>query len=177
MAGQLSARRFAQAAFQIAEEADRLAEWKQDLTTIAQTLQNEELATLLDSPQVPVANKLKMLDEVLGDGIDPLARNVAGLLASRSAVALMPEIIDHFEAMLDASQGVVRADVTTVVKLTVDQVVRLTKTLGEVVGADVSVESHVDPEVLGGMVARVGDRVIDGSVRTKLQTMRRDLSR
>ncbi len=177
MAGQLSARRFAQAAFQIAEEADRLAEWKQDLTTIAQTLQNEELATLLDSPQVPVANKLKMLDEVLGDGIDPLARNVAGLLASRSAVALMPEIIDHFEAMLDASQGVVRADVTTVVKLTVDQVVRLTKTLGEVVGADVSVESHVDPEVLGGMVARVGDRVIDGSVRTKLQTMKRDLSR
>jgi F-type H+-transporting ATPase subunit delta len=53
----------------------------------------------------------------------------------------------------------------------------LTKTLGEVVGADVSVESHVDPEVLGGMVARVGDRVIDGSVRTKLQTMKRDLSR
>ncbi len=176
MAGQQSARRFAQAAFQIAQEADQLPEWRDDLTTIAQALGNQELATLLDSPQVPVETKLKVLDEVLGDGVGPLPRNLVGLLASRSAVAVVPEIVDHFEAMLDASQGVVRADVTTAVKLSADQTAQLTKTLSEVVGADVKVETRVDPAVLGGMVARVGDRVIDGSLRTKLQTMKREIS-
>jgi F-type H+-transporting ATPase subunit delta len=176
MARQQPARRFAQAAFQIAQEADQLAEWRQDLTNIAQALENEELTTFLDSPQVPVKAKLKVLDEVLGDGVGPLPRNLVGLLASRSAVAAVPEIVDQFEAMLDAHQGVVRADVTTAVKLTADQVTALTKTLGEVVGADVKVETRVDPAVLGGMVARVGDRVIDGSLRTKLQAMKREIS-
>jgi len=177
MAGQQSARRFAQAAFQIAQEADQLSEWRDDLTTIARALgNNEELATLLDSPQVPVETKLKVLDEVLGDGVGLLPRNLVGLLASRSAVVVVPEIVDHFEAMLDASQGVVRADVTTAVKLSADQTAQLTKTLSEVVGADVKVETRVDPAVLGGMIARVGDRVIDGSLRTKLQTMKREIS-
>ena len=176
MAGQQSARRFAQAAFQIAQEADQLSEWRDDLTTITRALGSEGLATLLDSPQMPVETKLKVLDEVLGDGVGPLPRILVGLLASRSAVVVVPEIVDHFEAMLDASQGVVRADVTTAVKLSADQTAQLTKTLSEVVGADVKVETRVDPAVLGGMVARVGDRVIDGSLRTKLQTMKREIS-
>lgn len=177
MAAQQSARRFAQAAFQIAEQADQFDEWQRDLTTIAEAFQNDELATLLNSPHVPVANKLKALEEVFGDGVSPLARNLAGLLASRSAVSVVPAIRDHFGAILDARKGVVRADVTTAVQLDDKQVARLAKTLSEVVGADVSVESHVDPEVLGGMIARVGDKVIDGSVRTRLQEMKREIAR
>jgi F-type H+-transporting ATPase subunit delta len=177
MAAQQSARRFAQAAFQIAEEADRFDEWQRDLDTIAEAFQNEDLTMLLNSPQVPVANKLKALEEVLGDGVDPLAKNLAGLLASRSAVSVVAGIRDHFGAMLDARKGVVRADVTTAVQLDEKQTARLAKTLSEVVGADVRVRSHVDSEVLGGMIARVGDKLIDGSVRTKLQELKREIAR
>ncbi len=177
MAAQQSAKRFAQAAFQVAEEANQFDEWQRDLTTIAEAFQNEDLATLLNSPHVPVANKLQVLEEVFGDGVSHLARNLAGLLASRSAVSVVPGIRDQFGAMLDARKGVVRADVTTAVELNDEQTTRLAKTLSEVVGADVSVESHVDPKVLGGMIARVGDKVIDGSVRTRLQEMKREIAR
>jgi F-type H+-transporting ATPase subunit delta len=177
MAAQQSARRFAQAAFQIAEETDRFDEWRQNLDTIAEAFQNEDLTTLLNSPQVPVANKLKALEEVLGDGVDPLAKNLAGLLASRSAVSVVPGIRDHFGAMLDARKGVVRADVTTAVKLDDKQIAALAETLSEVVGADVRVESRVDSKVLGGMIARVGDKLIDGSVRTRLQELKREIAR
>ena len=79
--------------------------------------------------------------------------------------------------MLDAHRGVVRAEVTTAVELGQEQIDRLARTLGEAVGADVVVGTRVDPEVIGGMVARVDDRLIDGSVRTRLQEMKRELSR
>lgn len=177
MAGRISARRFAQAAFEIADEAGQLPEWRGDLTTIAEALQNEELAVLLDSPQVPADRKLAVLDEVLGDGVGPLPRNLIGLLATRSSTGAVPEILEEFENMLDTRDGVVRADVTTAVQLTDDQIKQLTKTLGEVVGAELKVGTAVDPEILGGMVARVGDRVIDGSLRTRLQAMKREIAR
>ena len=177
MAGQISARRFAQAAFEIAEEAGQLPEWRDDLTAIARALQNEELAVLLDSPQVPADRKLAVLDELLGDGVGPLPRNLVGLLATRSSASAVPEIVEEFESMLDAREGVVRAEVTTAVKLTGAQVKQMTKTLSEVVGAELKVGTAVDPEILGGMVARVGDRVIDGSLRTKLEAMKRDIAR
>ena len=177
MPGAPSSRRFAQAAFQIASEGEKLSEWRQDLATMAQAMRESGLSALLDSPQVPLDRKLSVIDEVLGEGVDPLARNLAGLLASRNAAGTIPDIADHFDRMLDAHRGVVRAEVTTAVELGQEQIDRLARTLGEAVGADVVVGTRVDPEVIGGVVARVDDRLIDGSVRTRLQEMKRELSR
>ena len=106
-----------------------------------------------------------------------LARNLAGLLASRNAAGTIPDIADHFERMLDAHRGVVRAEVTTAVELGQEHIDRLASTLGEAVGANVVIGTRVDPTVIGGVVARVGDRLVDGSVRTRLQEMKRELSR
>ncbi len=177
MPGAPTSRRFAQAAFQIAVEGDQLDEWRQDLATVAQAMQGSDLATLLDSPQVPLDRKLSVIDEVLGEDVGPLARNLAGLLASRDAAGTIPDIADHFERMLDAHRGVVRAEVTAAVELSQEQIERLERTIGGAVGADVVVEARVDPAVIGGVIVRVDDRLIDGSVRTRLQEMKRELSR
>ncbi len=172
-----SPRRFAQAAFQIAIEADRLGEWRDDLETIARAVRETDLPALLDSPQVPMDRKLGAIDEALGERVGPLARNLCGLLASRNAAGSVPEIADQFERMLDEHRGVVRAQVTTAVELGPEQAERLGAALGRAVGAEVTVEASVDPAIVGGLVARVGDRMVDGSVRTRLEEMRRELSR
>ena len=177
MPGAPSARRFGQAIFQMAEDANQLPEWRQDLTTIAEVVGQPDVVMFLDSPQVPGERKLKIIDELLDDSTGELARNLVGLLAARNSVSTIPEIVGHFEQMLDARDGVVRAEVTTAVRLNSNQLDNLTRTLGKVVGAEVQIEAREDPNVLGGIVARVGDRVIDGSLRTKLQDMKRDLSR
>ena len=161
----------------MAEDANQLLKWRQDLTDIAEIVGEHDVVTLLDSPQVPSERKLKIIGELLGDSTGELARNLVGLLATRSSVSMIPEIVGHFEQMVDARDGVVRAEVTTAVSLNSHQLDNLTSTLGKVVGAEVQVETREDPDVLGGVIARGGDRVIDGSLRTKLQDMKRDLSR
>ena len=177
MPGTASPRRFAQAAFQIASDGGQLAEWQQDLATMAQAIRETDLGTLLDSPQIPLERKLSVIGEALGDGVGPLARNLAGLLASRGEMGMLPDIVDQFDSMLDAHRGVVRAEVTAAVKLDQAQVERLERSLGDAVGAEVVVDVRVDPAVMGGLVARVGDRLVDGSVRTRLQRMKRELTR
>ena len=177
MSAGASPRRFAQAAFQIALEAYQLKEWRTDLATIAAAVRDTELPALLDSPQVPLSRKLAAIDEALGERVGPLARNLCGLLASRNAAGSVPEIADQFERMVDEHGGVVRAQVTTAVELGPEQLERLTGALGRAVGAEVVVAASVDPAIVGGVVARVGDRMVDGSVRTRLDEMRRELSR
>ena len=178
MSAGASPRRFAQAAFAIAVDEGRLDDWQADLGTIAAAVRETDIAALLDSPQVPLGRKLAAMDEAIGDRVGPLARNLCGLLASRNAVATAPDIADGFERMLDEHRGVVRARVTTAVELSAGQLERVADALGRAVGGGrVEVTASVDPAIIGGISARVGDRLVDGSVRTRLEEMRRELTR
>ena len=172
-----SATRYAQAAFQLADEADRLDEWLADLKTVAESLQHKELAAVLDSPRVPLDKKLAVIDEVLGGEVDRLTRNLVALLASRNAASTVPEVADRFGEMVDARRGIVRGEVTSAVPLSDKQLAGIKETLKGIAGADVRLSTRVDPAIVAGFVARVGDRVIDGSARTKLKEMRRALAR
>ena len=170
-----SARRYAQAVFQIALERDALDAWTEDLRVLAVGLENRELAELLDAPQVPVATKVRMIAEVLGDSVDGLARNLLAVLAGRSLAHLLPDVADEFGRLVDEHNDIARGEVVSAVPLTEAQAERVGQVLSDIVGKPLRLTASVDPGIVGGVVARVGDRVIDGSVRTTLREMRRTL--
>ena len=169
----LSPRRYAQAVFQIALERDELEKWVEDLRVLANTLEYQEFSTLLDAPQVPAAHKIDAIRETFGKSVGPLALNLMSILASRNLAHLAPGMLEEYERLLDAHRGIERGEVLSAVPLDSAQRAKIASLLEEIGGNEVRLTSAVEPRVLGGMIARVGDRVIDGSVRTKLTEMRR----
>ncbi len=170
-----SARRYAQAVFQIALEHDSLDVWVDDLQTLADLLDDSEVAAFLDAPQVPDARKLETIEELLGDSVGALPSNLLGLLATKSMTQLIPGILEQFSVMVDHHRGIQWADVTTAVPLDDAQQKEVSQLLGGIVGSDVSLRTYVEPELIGGIIARLDDRVIDGSVRSKLKDMHRQI--
>jgi F-type H+-transporting ATPase subunit delta len=171
-----SARRYAKAVFEIAVDSDELERWLDDLTQLADSITNVEFRQALSAPRISMAQKESLIRESLGEAVGPLALNLICLLASRGQVQVLPTIADRFQEMLDAHQGVERAEVVSAVSLTDAQQEQVTQMLNDLSGQDVRLTTRVDPEILGGLVIRIGDRVMDGSARSRLQNMRRELA-
>ena len=168
-----SARRYAQAVFQIGLERGGLEKWYDDLATMAAALDDGELAEFLDAPQVSVERKVEVIRNALGSTVSALAVNLLSLLASRGIASLLPDLAESYHSLLDDHRGIERAEVVSSVPLDDEQRRRVSDLLEGMVGKQVRLNSRVEPSILGGFVARVGDRVIDGSARTRLDQMRR----
>ncbi|MDA1256321.1 MAG: ATP synthase F1 subunit delta [Chloroflexi bacterium] len=170
------ARRYAQAIFGIASQSDTLDEWAADMDMLAQTLGDDDFAALLEAPQVPSVVKMRGVDTVLAE-VGDLARNLAKLLVTHRSPRLAPAIRDEYRAMLDTERGIARANIVTATP--VDDALRaeIVARLTALVGQEVDATWREEPEILGGMVARVGDHLVDGSVRSKLQALRQTLGR
>ena len=161
--------------FELAAEASQLDEWLDDLTYLASALENNRFGELLDSPQASEEQKAGMIRAALDDRVSPLALNLVSILASRSVTHLLPEIVDRYERLLDAHRGMERAEVVSAVPLDDGQRAKIEEMLKDVVGKEIRMSERVDPAVVGGFVARVGDRVIDGSAAGRLRMLRREL--
>ncbi len=171
-----SARRYAQAVFQIAADSGELERWLDDLIQLADSITNEEFRQTLAAPRIPFSQKERIVRQSFGDSISPLALNLMLLLASRNLVHLLPGITDVFQDMLDAHRGIERAEIVSAVTLTDSQRRHVGDMLAQLSGKDVRLTSRIDPEILGGMVIRIGDQVLDGSARSRLQNMHRELA-
>ena len=170
-----SAKRYAQAVFEIAQEADRFDQWQDDLDSLAEAAANAEFVALVENPRLAVEEKRKIVADTL-PGISDGALNLATILMVKGRFrVLAPLVAEEFRRLMDGHHGILRADVVTAVELTKDRVDQLTKALAEATGKDVRVTQRVDPEIVGGMVVRVGDRVLDGSVQSTLRGLRRSL--
>ena len=166
-----SARRYAQAVFDIAREQDTLDQWRDDLQTIADVLGLPDVQAFVESPRVSEENKQQLLDQHL-DSAAPLARNLAMILVRRNRSHLAQAILDGYLAMLDEERGIVAASVTSAEPMDDDLQEQVRELLNRQVGRDLRLSIDVDPEIIGGFVARVGDRVLDGSTRSRLRNLR-----
>ena len=106
----------------------------------------------------------------------PLALNLMCLLATKNIAHILPGITDQYQELLDAQQGIERAETVTAIPLDDDEQRRVTEMLSAMSGRDVRLTTRVDAEILGGMIVRIGDRVMDGSTRSRLRAMRRELA-
>jgi F-type H+-transporting ATPase subunit delta len=161
--------------FNIARERNELDRWQSDLGRIATLAEDEAFFALLESPKVPFADKARLLSQWLGD-INPLALNLVYLLVARGRLGMVGDIADEYQRLLDSYRGIEQAEVTTAVPLDDKDKQRLEERLGAVVGKKVVVKPRVDPSILGGIVARIGGKLLDGSTRSKLMALKKALA-
>ncbi len=170
-----AAKRYAQAAFQLARDKGELDAWERDLRALGDALQTPDAMAYLASVRVPGEAKQEFLRRVM-EQPTPLVWNLVLLLIERSRLALFPQIIQEFQELLDDERGIAHAQVTTAVPMSDSERTAVAVRLSELTGKRVQIETHEDPEMLGGLVARIGDRLIDGSTKTKLIALKRQLA-
>jgi len=168
------AKRYAQAVFEIALERKELDRWQSDLGKIASLAEDAALIAVLESPRFRFEEKAKLLSERLGE-INPLALNLAYLLVTRGRLRMIGDIADEYQRRLDSHRGIERAEVTTAIPLDDEDKLKLEARLGDMVRKKVILEPEVDSSVVGGVVARIGGKLLDGSTRSKLEALKREL--
>jgi len=170
------AKRYAQAVFELALERKELDRWQSDLRKIANLAEDAALSAVLENPKFRFEEKAKLLSERLGK-INPLALNLAYLLVSRGRLWVIGDIADEYQRRLDSHRGIERAEVTTAIPLDDEDRLKLEEHLGGIVSKKVMLEPEVDSRVIGGFVARIGGKLLDGSTRSKLEALKRELIR
>ena len=174
MASSAIARRYASAYFDVARDDDALDKRGDDLARATETLGNTEVTEALGNPRLDVADRVSLALDLI-DGIGEQARNLVRLLVERNRIAALPGVLEQYRALADRARGVVRAEVTTAVDVTAAVEERIAAALRERFGSDVQIEMRRDPAIIGGLVLRVGERVIDNSLRTHLQQLQASL--
>lgn len=174
MARAASARRHAQAVFQIALEKKELEKWQADLEIIANVLKDPQLIGLLENPKLRFSEKEKVLQNILA-GISPLAMNLIYFLTAKNRLRIVADLVVEYRRLMNAYYGRETAEVVTAIPLSDEEKERLQKRLAALTGKKLVLVTRVEPDIMGGLVAKVGDRLMDGSVRTRLQELRRDL--
>jgi len=174
MPKQVYGRRYAQAVFELALEKKELERWQADLDKITAATADATFLAALESPKIKPADKARLLKERL-EGIGKLPMNLVMLLVSRGIVGAVGDIAAEYRRLVDAYHGIQKADVTTAVPLDEKDKEKLAVRLGELVSTRVTLEAGVDPGILGGIIARVGGRLLDGSTRSKLAALKKDL--
>jgi F-type H+-transporting ATPase subunit delta len=175
MARRSYARRYSQAVFKIALERNELDRWQSDLDKIASLGEDAPFVALLENPKVHFEDKARLLSEWLGD-INPLALNLVYLLVTRGRLSMVGDVADEYRRLLDSYRGIERAEVTTAITLDDKDRRRLEEHLGAAVRKKVVLEPKIDSSVIGGIVARVGGKLLDGSTRSKLIALKKALA-
>jgi len=166
--------RYASALFELAQEQSQLAVVEGDLANIQALLdESEDLRRLVRSPVFSADNQTLALVAVLGRmGASELAQNVVKLLVRNRRLFALGDMIEAFRTLAARARGEVEADVTSAATLTQEQLEALKDTLNASLGQDVQVNTRVDPSLLGGLVVKIGSRMIDSSLRTKLASLK-----
>ncbi|NVB83533.1 MAG: ATP synthase F1 subunit delta [Kofleriaceae bacterium] len=172
-------RRYAKAIFDIGSQHGNLDKLGAELRTIAQAMkQSPELAATLSSPAIRRSDRRKVIDAILQRiNAQPLTKNTIYLLLDGERLGYLPVISREVDAMIEEKAGRVSAEVVSAKALDPAQLSQITAALEKLSGKKVSISRREDPDLLGGIVAKVGDTVYDGSLRTQLRTLRDELSK
>jgi F-type H+-transporting ATPase subunit delta len=170
-------RGYAQALFSIAEAEDALETVEDELFRFARAVERENsLRESLTDPALPVDRKKAVLQEILGERASPHTISILGFLVEQGKARELTAIVDELVALASERRKAAVAEVRTAVPLSDKQKGDLAKALERATGRTVELKVVVDPSVVGGVVARVGDQVIDGSIRKRLELARERMS-
>jgi F-type H+-transporting ATPase subunit delta len=169
------ARRYAESVFNLAMRQNTLDRTLEDVRQIAQLFAIRKLSYLLREPNVPAKRKEAALRQALTDKVLPTSLNLALLVVQRGLVESMQGIAAELEQRVLDYRNQTIAEVTTAVPLDNAQQALVKKALEQHTGKNVIMHARIDPRIMGGIVARVGDQVIDGSVRSRLAALQQNL--
>jgi F-type H+-transporting ATPase subunit delta len=164
---------YAEGLLKIAEAEGHLERIEDELFRVARVFEgNDELRTTLTDEVIPVDRRQGIVEDLLGPKAHPITTAIVSFVIAAGRGRELPAIVDAFVARSAELRAEEVAEVRSAIPLSQEQQSRLADALGKATGKKVSVKVVIDPTVLGGLVARVGDTVIDGSVRSRLEQMK-----
>jgi F-type H+-transporting ATPase subunit delta len=170
-----AARRYAEAAFEVAQRDGTVETWRSELQMAAAALADERVARHLSNPAVPLEKRAAVVNGALAKAVSRPVLNLIQLQLRRGRIEQLARVADEFRRLDNRRQGITAATATAAAELTPSEVDALTRRLEQFTGGRVELDLAVDPSLLGGLVVRVGDRLIDGSVRGRLERLRNQL--
>jgi F-type H+-transporting ATPase subunit delta len=170
-----AAKRYAKAVFELAGQEGQVEEWGRRLATIREAFSDPDVEAVVTNPTIATEQRMALVSEA-PHVFDPEATNLAKLLIESNRVRDVGAIEDEFQRLADDAAGRVRATVTTAVELTPKDRDRVEVELSKRLGKEIRMKLVVDPLILGGLKLQYGDRLVDASVSTRLQQLRRRLA-
>jgi len=167
-----AARRYAEAAFEVARRDGTLTRWLDDLRLAADVVTQPDVARAVDSPAIPFATRREILGKLLERRVTPQAYNLVLLLAERGRLSAAPAVAAEYKRLVDRERGVVVATVTSAAPLETAELEAIGARVREMTGARAEIVTVIDPDLIGGVTVRIGDRLIDASVRGRLERLR-----
>jgi F-type H+-transporting ATPase subunit delta len=174
MADTQVARRYAQAILNIALDEDSISKWRSDLDDIAFLLSKSEAAQVLLSNSISLEKRYVIVDKALGD-VSKNARSFTKLLIKKGRTKEAQSINETFNKLADQVEGICHAEITTAVKLKETKLDEIIKRISDSLEMKVETTSKVDEDLVGGIIIRIGDHLIDGSLRTRLRELHSEL--
>ena len=172
-----AARPYAKAVYDIASLTGALDSWGDALANLATVVSDVQMSELLNNPEMGKQQKGDMLIQVLGDKLDEQQQNLVKLMAENGRLSIMPDVRDQFEVARAKAENKVEAEVVSAFELTAQQTDELVNTLKNKLGCDVTLTTTVDESLIGGVVIKAGDTIIDASMKSQLDSLALSLGR
>ncbi len=169
------ARPYAQAVFNLALANNDLKAWSDKLALINQVVSNKSIIELIENPEVADDVVISLFQEICQDGLDERGINFLKITAENGRLGIIPEIAEEFELLRANEEGTINAEIISAYAMNAVQKTSIAAALKEKLGREVTVTTQTDKSLLGGIIIRAGDMVIDGSVKTQLDKIAHSL--
>lgn len=167
---------FARSLLELAQAQNQHEPIAKDLQALKQVVEADpSFRDFFSNPAIPREQRAAIIDKTLGAQASPLLRNFLRVAGEHNMLRHLPAISDAYDDLLDELLGKVEVDLTAAQPITPDQLENARRRIGEALKKDVVVHPYVDESIIGGVIIRVGDQVIDASVRSQLESMRQKL--
>lgn len=177
MKNAILANRYAKALFAVAQEENAFDEYSKALNEVAAAFaQFPEVKDGLSNPIYPLDVRAKVMDYIVGQlGVEGVIKNFLNLIVQKKRAEFLPEIAEAFQALVDQHNNVCQGTVVSAAELSDELKEKVRQTLEKLTGKKVQLSAEVDPSIIGGIIARVGDLVLDGSIKSQLTGLKESI--
>ena len=170
------AKRYGQALFDLASEKNMLDQLEKELTQVLEVIEeSHELKKILEQRLIRSETKQEIFRKVYSGTISPVTMNFLLLILHKRREMVLNQIVSQFLNLANEARGIVKAQVKSAAQLSFEQLEKLRESLEKITGKNILLESAVDERLIGGLVVKIGDRIIDGSISTKLKMLEKHL--
>ena len=172
-----AARPYARAAYQLAQQASSVESWGVALELLSAVCVDKAMVKIIDNPQTSSEQKSAQLIKVVDDKLNDQQKNLIKLMAENGRLRILPEVAEQFAVYQAEAEGKVEAHAASAFELSSEQQQSIIKTLKSKLGREVSLTTSIDESLIGGVVIKAGDTIIDGSMKAQLESLALTLSR
>jgi len=168
--------RYAQALFELGEKHNLLDAFYSDLQTINNVFkESRDLNSFMHHPSIPLADKKEVLSAVFNTAVNEYVLNLLKILTDRNRLFILGSIVSQYGKTLNKKRNIMEAEVITAVEISSDIKEKVKAVLGKILNKNINISCKIQPEIIAGMIIKAEDRIIDGSIKTKLENMKKQL--